>query len=90
MQSFTEESSPENLTGSTTPLGMGRVRSHSTESLDSLSDESAGHSHNKTSSSTSSRKVIRFLVFGHLDCWKYKNIIIMEARIESKVNAFNF
>ena len=60
LQSYTEESSPENLTGSTPPLGMGRVRNcHSTESLDSLSDESGGHSHNKTSSSTSSRKVIR-------------------------------
>ena len=63
MQSFTEESSPENMTGSTPPLGMnignGRAlrNCQSTESLDSLSDESGGHSHNK-SSSTSSRKVI--------------------------------
>ena len=63
MQSFTEESSPENMTGSTPPLGMnignGRAlrNCQSTESLDSLSDESGGHSHNKSSSS-SSRKVI--------------------------------
>ena len=63
MQSFTEESSPENMTGSTPPLGMnignGRAlrNCQSTESLDSLSDEPGGHSHNKSSSS-SSRKVI--------------------------------
>ena len=66
MQSFTEESSPENMTGTTPPLGMGRVRNcHSTESLDSLSDESGGHAHNKTSSSTSSRKVNKKLK-GHV------------------------
>ena len=68
MQSFTEESSPENMTGSTPPLGMnignGRAlrNCQSTESLDSLSDESGGHSHNKSSSS-SSRKVIVAVCF---------------------------
>ena len=57
LQSFTEESSPENITGSTPPLGIGRVRNcHSTESITSLSDDSGGHTHNK--SSTSSRKVM--------------------------------
>ena len=59
LQSFTEESSPENITGSTPPLGIGNGRAmrtcQSTESLDSLSDESGGHTHNKSSSS---RKVI--------------------------------
>ena len=59
LQSFTEESSPENMAGSTPPLGIGNGRNmrtcQSTESLDSLSDESGGRAHNKSSSS---RKVI--------------------------------
>lgn len=73
MQSFTEESSPENMTGSTPPLGMnignGRAlrNCQSTESLDSLSDESGGHSHNKSSSS-SSRKVKKRRCRALYDC----------------------
>jgi Arf-GAP/SH3 domain/ANK repeat/PH domain-containing protein len=60
LQSFTEESSPENITGSTPPLGIGNGRAmrtcQSTESLDSLSDESGGHTHNKSSSSRKVKK----------------------------------
>merc|ERR1712113_1374911 len=67
LQSFTEESSPENLTGSTPPLGIGRVRNcHSTESITSLSDDSGGHTHNK--SSTSSRKAKRRKCRALYDC----------------------
>ena len=68
MQSFTEESSPENNMGSTPPLGMGigsgrgMRNCQSTESLDSLSDESGGHTHNKSSSS--SRKVTILVPYG--------------------------
>ena len=49
LQSFAEESSPENL------MPRGLVNGQSTESLDSLSDESGGvHSHHSRSHNRSS------------------------------------
>ena len=54
LQSFAEESSPENL------MPRGLVNGQSTESLDSLSDESGGvHSHSRTHNRSSSGGEIR-------------------------------
>lgn len=57
LQSFTEESSPENLVSP--PLTARMVNGQSTESLDSFSDESGGHQIRHPASGTRRPRAVR-------------------------------